>query len=138
MGNISRLAGHDVSVRYSYAIDKNDIAKAFNQMRDELNYPLQVDSRNRRAIVYNKKGLEKKIQKMVDECIIYNVKLMEDMIINDVVNGINSQLNGIIQMGTMNSKSNNSSVKIFSSAVTKGLINGLSGIVNDIINDNDY
>ena len=74
MGNISRAVNNDVSVKYDYSIDKDSIINRYMQMRNELGYPLQVDSRNRRAVVYNKKGVEKEIQNLVDKCIVKRVE----------------------------------------------------------------
>lgn len=135
LGNISRLVGTNANVRYSYAIDNNSIEKAYMQIRDELGYPLQIDSRNRRAIVYNKKGIEKKMQKLVDDCIISEVKLMENMIANDVVNLITYQLNGIPHFDSGSVKS--SAMKNFAGAFALGLTNGLINIVDDMMNIED-
>lgn len=133
MGNIRRASGGKGGSRYEYMISKSDIGNAYMQMRDELGYPLMIDSKNRRAIVYNKKGIEKKIQQLIDDCILSNMKLIENMVTTDIVNEVNKQLNGITQMGKTTTKSSN--VKLFTSAMTKGLINGISGIVDDMMND---
>lgn len=54
LGNISRQVGHDVSKKYSYIVNQDELTNAYFQMREELNYPLMMESRYRRAIVYNK------------------------------------------------------------------------------------
>lgn len=135
MGNIRRASGGKGGSRYEYMINQSDIASAYMQMRDELGYPLMIDSRNRRAIVYNKKGVEKKIQQLIDNCILSNIKLLENMVATDIVNEVNRQLNGITQMGKTTVKSSN--VNLFASAMTKGLMNGIGSIVDDMINGND-
>lgn len=135
IGNISRLAGNDVSVRYGYAVDKDSIVGRYMQMRSELGYPLVIDSRNRRAVVYNKKGVEKEIQKLIDKCVISEVKQMENMIANDVVDLITYHLNGIPQYN--NNVKSNGVIRNISSAMVMGLAKGVVDIVDDMINNND-
>lgn len=142
LGNISRQVGHDVTNRYSYIVSNDDLVNTYLKMRHELHYPLMVDSRNRRAIVYNKKGLEKKIQDMINECILSNISELENMIANDVVDNITSQLNGLTQtangsviVGKRNSK--NSSTNLFINAMAKGMVMGVGKIIDDITNPKD-
>lgn len=142
LGNISRQVGHDVTNRYSYIVSNDDLVNTYLKMRHELHYPLMVDSRNRRAIVYNKKGLEKKIQDMINECILSNIGELENMIANDVVDNITSQLNGLTQtangsiiVGKRNSKS--SSTNLFINAMAKGMVMGVGKIIDDITNPKD-
>ena len=62
MNNLGRLVGHKVGSglsTYQYILNSDDLTNAYLQLHDELGYPLQIESRYRRAIVYNKKGLEK-------------------------------------------------------------------------------
>ena len=94
LGNISRQVGHDVSKRYSYIVSQDDLTNAWLQMHNDLGYPLMMDSKYRRAIVMNKQGLEKKIAEMVNECIIANIKELENMVAEDIGNDIESMLNG--------------------------------------------
>lgn len=143
LGNISRQVGHDVSNKYSYIVSQDDLINAYLQMRNDLGYPLMMDSKYRRAIVYNKQGLEKKIAEMVNECIIDNIKELEGMIIEDVGNDIEGMFNGLIQAadGTIRigkaSKSGGSAIKRFASVIAKGLVKGVGKIVDDMTNPKD-
>lgn len=144
LGNISRQVGHDVSNRYSYIVDSDDLTNAYLQMRDELGYPLMMDSRNRRAIVYNKKGLEKQIQNLINECIMANIQQLEKMIAEDVANEIAVQLNGLTQtangsivLGKSSSRSRNSATSMFANALAKGLVLGVGKIIDETINPKD-
>lgn len=134
--NLSRQVGHDVSKRYNYIISNDDLTNAYLQMRDELGYPLMIDSKYRRAVVYNKKGLEKKIQNLVYECIINNAKEFEDMVANDVADDIIDQLNSMVQ--TANGQIKKGSVKKksatseFAKALAKGLVQGVGKIIDEI------
>ena len=132
---LGRLVGNDMSHKYSYIISQDDLINAYTQMRDELGYPLMVDSKYRRAIVYNKKGLEKKIRETIDKCIIDNIMLLDRMVVEDIVtqlNGITQSANGKIIMGKT-SVSNNT-INLFSNALVKGLVNGVGKIIDDITN----
>ena len=133
LGNISRAVGHDVTNKYSYIISSDDLTNAYVKMKDELGYPLMIDSKYRRAIVYNKKGLEKKIRETIDNCIIDNIMLLDRMVVEDIVtqlNGITQSANGKIIMGKT-SVSNNT-MDLFSNALVKGLVNGVGKIIDDI------
>lgn len=133
LGNISRAVGNDVTNKYSYIISSDDLTNAYVKMKDELGYPLMMDSKYRRAIVYNKKGLEKKIRETIDECIIDNIMLLDRMVVEDIVtqlNGITQSANGKIIMGKT-SVSNNT-MNLFSNALVKGLVNGVGKIIDDI------
>ena len=133
LGNISRAVGHDVTNKYSYIISSDDLTNAYVKMKDELGYPLMMDSKYRRAIVYNKKGLEKKIRETIDKCIIDNIMLLDRLVVEDIVtqlNGITQSANGKIVMGK-NSMSNNT-MNLFSNALVKGLVNGVGKIIDDI------
>ena len=135
LGNISRAVGHDVTNKYSYIISSDDLTNAYVKMKDELGYPLMIDSKYRRAIVYNKKGLEKKIRETIDNCIIDNIMLLDRMVVEDIVtqlNGIMQSANGKIMIGKNNVSSN--AKNLFSNALVKGLVNGVGKIIDDITN----
>ena len=135
LGNISRAVGHDVTNKYSYVVNSNDLTNAYVKMKDELGYPLMIDSKYRRAIVYNKKGLEKKIRETIDNCIIDNIMLLDRFVVEDIVaqlNGIMQSANGKIMIGKNNVSSN--AKNLFSNALVKGLVNGVGKIIDDITN----
>ena len=141
LGNISRQVGHDVSKRYSYIVNQDDLTNAWLQMHNDLGYPLMMDSKYRRAIVMNKQGLEKKIAEMVNECIIANIKELENMVAEDIGNDIESMLNGLVQsangaitLGKTSNRSGGSATNRFASALAKGLVKGVGKIIDDITN----
>lgn len=133
LGNISRAVGHDVTNKYNYIISSDDLTNAYVKMKDELGYPLMMDSKYRRAIVYNKKGLEKKIRETIDKSIINNIMLLDRMVVEDIVtqlNGITQSSNGKMIIGKT-SVSNNA-MNLFSNALVKGLVSGVGKIIDDI------
>lgn len=133
VGNIKREV-HTGNALYDYAIDTNEFANLWYQMHKDLGYPLQIDSRYKRAIVYNKQGLEQKIQKMLEEVIGKNGQVLADIIAND----INNKLDSLTQTAngkTVTSKSGSS--HILATALTKGLVNGFIKILDDITTPDD-
>lgn len=143
LGNISRQVGHDVSKRYSYIVNQDDLTNAWLQMHNDLGYPLMVDSKYRRFMIYNKQGLEKQIAQMVNECIIDNIKELESMVAEDFGNDIESMLNGITQvangtvvLGKAQGKSGNSTNR-FAKALAKGLVKGVEKIIDNTTSPND-
>lgn len=138
LNNIGRIIGHDVSHRYSYILNENDLYRAYTQMRDELGYPLMVDSKYRRAIVYNKKGLEKQIRQSINDTIISNIHLLERMVVEDIVgmlNGIVQSANGTITIGK--SAVSKSATNLFVDAMVKGVVKGVGNVIEDMTNPKD-
>lgn len=136
LNNISRQVGSDVSNRYNFVVSNDELINAYLQMRNELGYPLMIDSKNRRAIVYNKIGLEKKIQQLINDGIVDNIKRLESTIANDIVDSVYKQLNGVIQNGNGKVISN-SKTNIFTDAMTKGVVNGIGRIFDDMMDINE-
>ena len=139
LGNISRAVGHDVTNKYSYIISSDDLTNAYVKMKDELGYPLMIDSKYRRAIVYNKKGLQKKIENVIDNCIINNISLLDRIVVEDIVSQLNSitqSANGMLSVGKKNS-SNISAINMFANSMLKGVLKGVDNIIDDIINRKD-
>ena len=132
LGNISRLVGHDVSNKYSYIISESDLINAWVKMHNDLGYPLMIDSKYRRSIVYNKQGLERQINNMIVECIKEATKDLTDIVVADII----SQINSITQTtsGKVISKNNSYTGKtnLFINALSSGLVNGFFKILDDI------
>lgn len=139
LGNISRAVGHDVTNKYSYIISSDDLTNAYVKMKDELGYPLMMDSKYRRAIVYNKKGLEKKIKDIINNSIINNIYLMDKIVVEDIVTQLNSitqNSNGILSVGKRSS-TNTNAINMFANSMLKGVLNGIDSILDDITKQKD-
>lgn len=136
--NLSRVAGRDVR-RYSYVVSGDELTDAYIKMRNELGYPLMMDSKYRRAIVYNKKGLEKKIMDLVQKSIISNINEIEEVIANDVADDIIMQIEGLTQNGNgkLIKSRNSNSLNRFAKSLTKALFDGVNYIIDDILYGKD-
>lgn len=144
IGNLKRAVGNNSSGKYSYIVNNSELTNAYLQMRSELGYPLMVDSKYRRAIVYNKQGIENKIQELINQSIISNIKLLENIVAEDIVNAVMSQIssmsnainNGYIMTKNTIKKSGNT-LSIFANALAKSIIGGMGRVIDDIINYDD-
>lgn len=138
LGNISRQVGHDVSKKYSYIVNQDELTNAYFQMREELNYPLMMESRYRRAIVYNKQGLGNKIIEIINACIGENINELENMIAEEVANDIIDRINGLSQAANGNIIKSNNRIKNntykFAKIIAKGITKGVGDLIDDIIN----
>lgn len=138
LGNISRQVGHDVSKKYSYIVNQDELTNAYFQMREELNYPLMMESRYRRAIVYNKQGLGNKIIEIINACIGENINELENMIAEEVANDIIDRINGLSQAANGNIIKSNNKIKNntykFAKIIAKGITKGVGDLIDDIIN----
>ena len=127
LGNISRLVGHNVNNKYDYIITGNDLINAWVQMHNDLGYPLKVDSKYRRTIVYNKQGFRKTDPR--NDKAMYRKKTSKDIvgvIMADIVtefNNITQTANGQFVTGGKGNKQGISS--LFTSSLSKGLVNGV-------------
>lgn len=138
IGNIGRAVGHDVSSRYSYIVTENELTNAWLQMHNDLGYPLMMTSKYRRAIIYNKEGLEKKIQQMITECVKESSKELTNIMTTDVL----AQLNNIVQdvkgnlvfgKGSYTGKTTH----LLAKAIGGGLVNGFFKVLDDITYKDD-
>lgn len=139
--NLGHLVGHKVNGGtsvYQYILSSDDLTNAYLKMRNELGYPLMIDSRYRRAIVYNKKGLENKIQDMINKNMEKVANTMSDLIFKDItyqLNNIITTKNGEMLIGRGNSSSIGN---ILGKTLGKGLVKGFFTILDEITDKDDY
>lgn len=136
MKQLSNQVGHDITT-YNYVSGEDELMNAYAQMRNDLGYPLAMDSKYRRAIVYNKQGIEKQIAEMIEDNIMDNIGELESEIANNVANDIINQLNGLTQTASgtivLGGSSSSGTASKFASLLAKGLVKGVGKIVEDII-----
>lgn len=105
-------------------------------MHHDLGYPLKIDSRYKRAIVYNKSGLEKQIEEMISKVIGENLEKLADLVVDDIT----AQLNCLTQTANgqlIKSKSYSSKLgSMIGKALGKGLVKGFSQILDDMTDPN--
>ena len=107
-------------------------------MHHDLGYPLKVDSKYRRAIVYNKSGLEKQIQDMITKVIGEHLQELGDLVVDDItyqLNNLATSANGTIVRKSGIHTSNFGA--LIGKALGKGLVKGFNDILDDITNTNN-
>lgn len=142
INNLGRLTGNSGNNKYSYIVNTDDLTNAYLQMRNDCGFPIMVDSKYRRAIVYNKKGLEKKLEKMIIECIYQNMQPLVDLVSTDIVNEVTTLFNSIKQdangkfvIGSSFVKSRNNKTSIFAKTLAKGLVKGVGNLIDEIMKE---
>lgn len=94
LNNISRQVGHPVT-RYEYILSQNDLTNAWVQAHADLGYPLKKESYRDRYLIYNKKGLEAEINKIITALIVDNEKILINLIREDTTETVQDILNNI-------------------------------------------
>lgn len=139
LNNLGRLVGHKVGgglSTYQYILNTDDLTNAYIQMRNDLGYPLKVDSKYRRSIVYNKQGLEKQIEKMINDTIENSFNKLSDLVAQDIANKVDSLLSA--SAGTIGSGNTSfNSAKMIGSVIGKGLVKGFFDILDSITDTED-
>ena len=139
--NMLRMVGKKVgdnTSKYTYILNTDDLTNAYLQFRNDLGYPLQVDSKYRRAVIYNKEGLEKKIKDMINDCIEESAKVISDIVVADIqyqLSNITMNQNGKMIVGCGGRSFNMASM--LGSALGKGLVKGFFNILDDITSYDD-
>lgn len=143
ISNMSKLSGgNGENARYNYIINTDDLITELGRMHNDLSYDLAIDSRYKRAIIYNKSGLEKAIYEAVNKCVIDALEEMGRSVANDVVNDIVYQMNGLIQLSNNTivlgkGSASYSSLERFAKMLVKGVVKEVGKIIDDTINGED-
>lgn len=126
------------SNRYHYILNESDLTSAWLKFHNDLGYPLMTDSKYRRAIIYNRQGLEKQIEKMIANVIETELKDLADIVVADIT----YQLNNLTQTASgqlvkPNGLHTSSMGSLIGRALGKGLVNGFSKILDDMTDTDD-
>lgn len=132
LGNLSRQVGHDVSNRYSYILSQDELLNAYFQQRQDLQYALRKEIKRDRFIL-NSRGLEKELNRILEEAITEAANQMLIWLSEDANNVLQSVLDGI-PSGTLKlSPSTHRFIKM----LTTQAVNETMNIINEITNPND-
>lgn len=141
--NLSNITGNDVSRRYSYILTGNDLLNAYLNSKKDLNYALRKEVKRDRFVL-NSKGLQKELEELCRKALDSASQGFSQVIAADTVNEVAKQLNGLVQLsngkvvfsgskvGASNSGRNSAAAQM-TKAFTQGVMSGLSGIVEDIL-----
>ncbi len=137
IGNLHRAVGTDGSGKYSYILSSDELLKSYYDSKKDLPYALRKETKRDRYIC-NADGLQKDLLDLCNAAIQNASKEMSDIVSDDIVNAVYAKINGAVSAaGVKGTTTNNSkAASMFGRALAKGLVGGLSKIIDDITNPN--
>ena len=124
IGNYINAKNHN-SGRYEYIINQDQLIKAFNDSRNNLNYALLKESKRQRFLIANSQGLKEKFFDVVNKDLQKAADKIEQSITIDICNNITQLFNG----GSMNPSSNIN----LGSALGRAIGSGIVAIADEIL-----
>ena len=87
-------AKNSTNNRYEYIINQNDLIRAFNDSRNNLNYALLKESDRQRFLIANSRGLQQKFFRMINEDISKANNNLEKSVATDLYGYLMAAING--------------------------------------------
>lgn len=134
--NMSVLAGHPVT-KYEYMMSMDDVARAYMQSKQDLNYALRKEVKRDRFVA-NTQGLQKHITETIAKILCSISDDISDYIAKDAENKISNMITGL-NNGKTRVISNNKKVSLnkLASMIGKALGSSLVKLFDDVISDRD-
>lgn len=123
--------------KYEFILTHNDLIRAYFEKRKDLAYDLKME-RKRDRILLNATALEKELTRICNNVISKASKEISELIANDIQIAVNNQLGAVISGKPLKTSSNKSYTTALSNSIVGGLMSGLSGIINDMFDSDDY
>ena len=118
-----------ISDRYTFIADTTDLYNNFISSHRELSYPLRKEVKRDRYIL-NSQGLQKDIEKVVDESLQKAVEPLIDLVSTDIANEAYSKLYDIHNGITHKSQTNKLGAML-GRVLGKSLVEGITHILDD-------
>ena len=80
--------------RYEYIINQNDLIRAFNDSRNNLNYALLKESKRQRFLIANSRGLQEKFFRMINKDISKANNYLEKTVAADLYGYLMAAIHG--------------------------------------------
>ncbi|MCM1265430.1 MAG: hypothetical protein NC200_04450 [Candidatus Gastranaerophilales bacterium] len=123
-----------VNNRYTMILDTNDLYNNFVSAHRDLSYPLRKEVKRDRYIM-NSAGLEKDIEKVIDEAIQKAATPLIDLVSTEIANEAYSKLeaihNGVSGSYIKNTSKINNIGSILGKALGKSIVEGVTQLLND-------
>lgn len=87
-------SSNSMNNKYEYIINQNDLIKAFNDSRNNLNYALLKESKRQRFLIANSRGLQEKFFKMINEDITRANQNLEKTVAADLYGYLMAAIHG--------------------------------------------
>lgn len=119
-----------VNPRYAYLMSTYDICNAFVSAHRDLSYPLRKEVKRDRYIL-NSQGLEKDIEKIVNNALEESAKPLIDLVSTDIANEAYAKLYDI-----HNNIPHKSQINFIGSTLGKALVKSITTGIKSMLNDN--
>lgn len=115
--------------RYTFIADTSDLYNSFVSAHRDLSYPLRKEVKRDRYIL-NSQGLQKDIEKVVDESLQKAVEPLIDLVSTDIANEAYSKLMDI-HNGVQHKSQTNHLGAMLGRVLGKSLVEGITHILDD-------
>jgi hypothetical protein len=115
--------------KYTFITNTSDLYNSFISSHRDLSYPLRKEVKRDRYIL-NEQGLQKDIEKVIDESLEKAVEPLIDLVSTDIVNEAYSKLSDIHNGITHKSQTNKLGAML-GKVLGKSLVDGITKILND-------
>lgn len=120
--------------KYTLLVDTNDIYNSFVSAHRDLSYPLRKEVKRDRYIM-NSQGLQKDIEKVVDECLNKAATPLIDLVSTEIATEAYAKLEAIHNGTNIVTIKNNSKMNSLGSTLGrilgKSLVEGITSILDD-------
>lgn len=118
--------------RYTFIADTDDLYNSFVSSHKDLSYPLRKEVKRDRYVM-NSQGLQKDIQKVVDETLQKSIEPLIDLVSTDIATEAYSKLSEIHNTGTIRHTSQiNRLGAMLGKIIGKGLVDGITKLFDDV------
>lgn len=117
------------SGKYTFIADTNDLYNSFVSSHRDLSYPLRKEVKRDRYIL-NEQGLQKDIEKVVDEALEKAATPLLDLVSTDIANEAYSKLYDI-HNGVQHKSQTNKLGAMLGRVLGKSLVEGITKILDD-------
>jgi hypothetical protein len=115
--------------KYTFITNTSDLYNSFISSHRDLSYPLRKEVKRDRYIL-NEQGLQKDIEKVIDESLEKAVEPLIDLVSTDIANEAYSKLSDIHNGITHKSQTNKLGAML-GKVLGKSLVDGITKILND-------
>lgn len=115
--------------KYTFIADTTDLYNNFISAHRDLSYPLRKEAKRDRYIL-NSQGLQKDIEKVVDEALQKATNPLIDLVSTDIANEAYSKLENI-HNGVKHTSQINSLGSMLGKVLGKALVEGITTIFDD-------
>lgn len=115
--------------KYTFIADTTDLYNSFVSSHRDLSYPLRKEVKRDRYIL-NSQGLQKDIEKVIDEALEKAATPLIDLVSTDIANEVYSKLEDI-HNGVKHASHINSLGSMLGKVLGKSIVEGVTGLLKE-------